>query len=130
MAVTFFIKSKTKERSSVGVSINFDGMDRIVLTLPNLQVSPNEWENGGMITGRGKQTNYQIQRDLDSFKDKVELFFKEFNHVNGSKPDKNNILQYLKSNKKLADYLTPNSIKLILPIIHEIIEKRKSGDSH
>lgn len=128
MAVTFFIKSKTKERSSVGVSINFDGMDRIVLTIPDLKISPCDWENGRMITGRGKQTNYQIQRDLDSFKDKVELFFKEFNHVNGSKPDKNNFLKYLKSNKKLADYLTPTSIKLILPIIHEIIEKRKSGE--
>ena len=73
MAVTFFIKSKTKERSSVGVSINFDGMDRIVLTIPDLKISPCDWENGRMITGRGKQLNYQIQRDLDSFKDKVEL---------------------------------------------------------
>ena len=43
MAVTFFIKSKTKKKTSVGVSINYDGMERIVLTLPNLQVSPNEW---------------------------------------------------------------------------------------
>ena len=84
MAVTFFIKSKTKERSSVGVSINFDGMDRIVLTLPNLHVNTKEWENGGMKLTRGKQENSYIQNDLNEFQNKVDRFYREFRRVNES----------------------------------------------
>jgi site-specific recombinase XerD len=127
MAVTFFIKSKTKERSSVGVSINFDGMDRIVLTLPNLQVNTKEWENGGMKLTRGKQENSFIQNDLNEFQNKVDRFYREFRRVNESNPTKVDIVTYLKSDVKLEDYFKPKNITLMIPMIWKTIKERETG---
>jgi len=127
MAVTFFIKSKAKERSSVGVSINFDGMDRIVLTLPNLQVNTKEWENGGMKLTRGKQENSYIQNDLNEFQNKVDRFYREFRRVNESNPTKVDIVTYLKSDVKLEDYFKPKNITLMIPMIWKTIKERETG---
>jgi site-specific recombinase XerD len=127
MAVTFFIKSKTKEKSSVGVSINFDGMDRIVLTLPNLQVNTKEWENGGMKLTRGKQENSYIQNDLNEFQNKVDRFYREFRRVNESNPTKVDILTYLKSDVKLEDYFKPKNTTLMIPMIWKTIKERETG---
>jgi hypothetical protein len=127
MAVTFFIKSKTKERSSVGVSINFDGMDRIVLTLPNLQVNTKEWENGGMKLTRGKQENSYIQNDLNEFQNKVDRFYREFRRVNESNPTKEDIVTYLKSDVKLEDYFKPKNTTLMIPMIWKTIKERETG---
>jgi|GEM_PF-3276864 len=128
MAVTFFIKSKTKEKSSVGVSINFDGMDRIVLTLPNLQVSPKEWENGGMKLTRGKQENSYIQSDLNEFQNKVDRFYREFRRINESNPTKDDIVTYLKSDTKLEDYFKPKNTILMIPMIWKTIKERMNGE--
>lgn len=127
MAVTFFIKSKTKKKTSVGVSINYDGMERIVLTLPNLQVSPNEWENGGMKLTRGKQENSYIQNDLNEFQNKVDRFYREFRRVNESNPTKQDIVTYLKSDVKLEDYFKPKNTTLIIPMIWKTIKERETG---
>lgn len=127
MAVTFFIKSKTKEKSSIGVSINFDGMERIVLTLPNLQVSPKEWDNGGMKLTRGKQENSYIQSDLNEFQNKVDRFYREFRRVNESNPTKDDIVTYLKSDTKLEDYFKPKNTILMIPMIWKTITERESG---
>jgi site-specific recombinase XerD len=128
MAVTFFIKSKTKEKSSIGVSINFDGMERIVLTLPNLQVSPKEWENGGMKLTRGKQENSYIQSDLNEFQNKVDRFYREFRRVNESNPTKEDIVTYLKSDSKLEDYFKPKNTILMIPMIWKTIKERMNGE--
>jgi site-specific recombinase XerD len=127
MAVTFFIKSKTKEKSSIGVSINFDGMERIVLTLPNLQVSPKEWDNGGMKLTRGKQENSYIQSDLNEFQNKVDRFYREFRRVNESNPTKDDIVTYLKSDTKLEDYFKPKNTVLMIPMIWKTIKEREIG---
>ena len=127
MAVTFFIKSKTKAKSSVGVSINFDGMDRIVLTLPNLQVSPKEWDNGGMKLTRGKQENSYIQNDLNEFQNKIDRFYREFRRVNESNPTKKDIVTYLKSDTKLEDYFKPKNTILMIPMIWKTIKERETG---
>jgi site-specific recombinase XerD len=128
MAVTFFIKSKTKEKSSIGVSINYDGMERIVLTLPNLQVSPKEWENGGMKLTRGKQENSYIQSDLNEFQNKVDRFYREFRRVNESNPTKEDIVTYLKSDSKLEDYFKPKNTILMIPMIWKTIKERMNGE--
>ena len=128
MAVTFFIKSKTKEKSSIGVSINYDGMERIVLTLPNLQVSPKEWDNGGMKLTRGKQENSYIQSDLNEFQNKVDRFYREFRRVNESNPTKEDIVTYLKSDSKLEDYFKPKNTILMIPMIWKTIKERMNGE--
>jgi site-specific recombinase XerD len=128
MAVTFFIKSKTKEKSSIGVSINYDGMERIVLTLPNLQVSPKEWENGGMKLTRGKQENSYIQSDLNEFQNKVDRFYREFRRINESNPTKDDIVTYLKSDTKLEDYFKPKNTILMIPMIWKTIKERMNGE--
>jgi site-specific recombinase XerD len=128
MSVTFFIKSKTKEKSSIGVSINYDGMERIVLTLPNLQVSPKEWDNGGMKLTRGKQENSYIQSDLNEFQNKVDRFYREFRRVNESNPTKEDIVTYLKSDSKLEDYFKPKNTILMIPMIWKTIKERMNGE--
>lgn len=127
MAVTFFIKTKTKEKSSIGVSINYDGMERIVLTLPNLQVSPKEWDNGGMKLTRGKHENSYIQSDLNEFQNKVDRFYREFRRVNESNPTKEDIVTYLKSDTKLEDYFKPKNTTLMIPMIWKTIKERETG---
>lgn len=127
MSVTFFIKSKTKEKSSIGVSINYDGMQRIVLTLPNLQVSPKEWENGGMKVTRGKHENFYIQNDLNEFQNKVDRFYREFRRMNESNPSKEDIVTYLKSDSKLEDYFKPKNTILMIPMIWKTIKERETG---
>lgn len=127
MSVTFFIKSKTKEKSSIGVSINYDGMQRIVLTLPNLQVSPKDWENGGMKVTRGKHENFYIQNDLNEFQNKVDRFYREFRRMNDSNPTKEDIVTYLKSDSKLEDYFKPKNTILMIPMIWKTIKERETG---
>ncbi|CAM3409316.1 tyrosine-type recombinase/integrase [Aquirufa ecclesiirivi] len=127
MSVTFFIKSKTKEKSSIGVSINYGGMTRIVLTLPNLQVSPKEWENGGMKVTRGKHENFYIQNDLNEFQNKVDRFYREFRRMNESNPTKEDIVTYLKSDTKLEEYFKPKNTILMIPMIWKTIKERETG---
>jgi site-specific recombinase XerD len=102
-------------------------MDRIVLTLPNLQVNTKEWENGGMKLTRGKQENSYIQNDLNEFQNKVDRFYREFRRVNESNPTKQDIVTYLKSDVKLEDYFKPKNTTLMIPLIWKTIKERETG---
>ncbi|MHA8103791.1 tyrosine-type recombinase/integrase [Aquirufa nivalisilvae] len=102
-------------------------MQRIVLTLPNLQVSPKEWENGGMKVTRGKHENFHIQNDLNEFQNKVDRFYREFRRMNESNPTKEDIVTYLKSDTKLEDYFKPKNTILMIPMIWKTIKERETG---
>lgn len=128
MSVSFFIKTKEKEKSSIGVSINYSGMKRIVLTIPNLQISPNEWENGKMKVSRGKQQNIYIQNDLNDMQMRIDQFFREFKRIHLANPQKDDFIKYLKSEKKIDEYFSPTKVFKILPIFKDLLKKRINGE--
>jgi len=128
MSVTYYIKSKTKKKSPIGASINFKGVKRFVVTVPEEKISPSDWNEGRVILGRGKQENHRIQKALDRFKEKIECFQKEYFERNSINPTKEEFFQYLKSNKELKDFFKPKSFITILPLFIDILEKRKNGE--
>ena len=128
MSVTFYIKSKTKKKSPIGASINFKGVKRFVVTIPNEKIAPSEWNDGHVILGRGKQENHRIHRVLEQFKDKIECFQREYTERNSINPSKEDITTYLKSNTELSKYFKPKSFVSIVPIFEDIIRKRMNGE--
>lgn len=128
MAVTFYIKSKTKKKSPIAASINFKGVKRFVITIPDEKIAPSEWYEGGVILGRGKQENHRIHKVLEQFKEKVECFQKEYLERNSINPSKEEITNYIKSNSRLSEYFKPKSFVPILQIFDDIIAKRTTGE--
>jgi len=128
MSVTFYIKSKTKEKSPVGVSVNFKGVNRFVITVPTVKIAPSDWNEGRVILGRGKQENHRIQKVLEQFKDKIECFQQEYYERNSINPSKDEITSYLKSNTSLSNYFKPKSFVPIIPIFEDVIKRRTNGE--
>ena len=50
MGVSYNIKEKKQEKSPIGMSINYQGVERIQLPIAELRVKPSEWEMGRIKT--------------------------------------------------------------------------------
>ena len=83
MGVRYFIKEKKQEKSPIGMSINYQGIERIVLTISELRVKPSEWDDGRMKTGRGKQENAYVQNELNRIQLEIDNFYHEYMRFHG-----------------------------------------------
>jgi len=125
--VTFYVKNTGNTQSSIFCSINYTGVGRVVIKVPNSKINVKEWKDGWIKTGRGKQENSQTETYLNGFKSKVENFYTEFVAVKKVLPKKEDFINYLNSNKELKDYFPKTTVIKVVPIIKKIIENRKSG---
>jgi len=128
MGVSFYIKPNGSiDNIPVHCSVNFQGMDRFTFRVNNINVNKKDWSAGRMITGKGKIENGRMQSILENLQKKIEDYFQEFLMEFDRSPSKDEIFQYLKSEKKLDEYIRPEKVVNITPLILEIISRRRNG---
>lgn len=125
--VSFFIKDRKRERTTVFCSVNFNGIKRFTFRLKNLEINSKDWDSGRMRTGRGKQDIGRIQSILDNLRTDIEEFYKEYLKVYNRRASKDDILNFIQSEERLSDYIKPKTVVAIIPEIESVIEKRKEG---
>lgn len=127
MGVTFYIKEKKQEKSPIAMVINYQGIERIILTISELRVKPSEWERGGMKTGRGKQDNYQVQQELNRIQLEIDNFYHEYMRYHGEYPKRQDFLDLIKGGMKKDNFFKPKSVIKLLPLIEDLVKRREEG---
>ena len=61
-------------------SLQILGADRIVFPVQNMSISPKDWGNGRMITGKGRQENGRYQDRLNKLRTDLESFVDELDY--------------------------------------------------
>ncbi|MHA8100732.1 tyrosine-type recombinase/integrase [Aquirufa nivalisilvae] len=109
------------------MTINYQGVDRIILTISDIRVKPSEWENGGMKTGRGKQDNYQIQQELNRIQLEIDNFYHEYMRFHGEYPKRQDFLDFIKGGMKKDRLFKPKSVVTLIPLIEDLVKRRAEG---
>ncbi len=127
MGVTYFIKEKKQEKSPIGMTINYQGIDRIVLTISELRVKPSEWDKGRMKTGRGKQENASVQNELNRIQLEIDNFYHEYMRFHGEYPKRQDFLDFIKGGMKKDNFFKPKSVITLIPLIEDLVKRRTEG---
>jgi site-specific recombinase XerD len=127
MGVTFYIKEKKQEKSPIGMIINYQGIERIILTISELRVKPSEWDNGRMKTGRGKQENSYIQQELNRIQLEIDNFYHEYMRFHGEYPKRQDFLDFIKGGMKKDNLFKPKSVIKLIPLIEDLVRRRTEG---
>jgi site-specific recombinase XerD len=125
--VTFFIKDRKKDITSIHASVNFTGIKRFTFRLKNIEIATKDWDAGRMITGRGKHEAGRTQSILDNVQSKIEEFYKEYLKIYQRKPDRDTIISFIRSEQKIEEYIKPKGVINIIPEIEAIIKRRREG---
>jgi site-specific recombinase XerD len=127
MGVSFNIKEKKQEKSPIGMSINYPGVERIQLTIAELRVKPSEWERGRMKTGRGKQENSYIQQELNRIELEIDNFYHEFMRFHGEYPSRQDFIDFIKGGMKKEGFFKPKAVITLIPLIEDLVKRRLEG---
>jgi integrase len=125
--VSFYLKDKNRESTSIQCSINPPGIPRICLSIPNSKINPKDWYSGRMRTGKGRQENGRIQDRLDLFKKTILSFFGEYHETYNKYPNKSILTQFLNSDKSVDDYFNKSNRPKIIELFNRIIIRREEG---
>ncbi len=127
MGVRYFIKEKKQEKSPIGISINYPGIERIQLTIAELRVRPSEWEKGRMKTGRGKQENAFVQNELNRIQLEIDNFYHEFIRYHGESPKRQDFIDFIKGGMRKEGFFKPKAVIALIPLIEDLVNRRKEG---
>jgi len=125
--ISFYLREKNRELTSVYCSINPPGFKRICLAIPNCKINPKDWEKGAMKTGRGRIENGRVQDKLDNFKKIVTEFFDQYHQFYSKYPTEKQLNEFLESEKSVESYFNKREKMKIVDLFDKIIERRKSG---
>lgn len=125
--VSFYIREKVKNRTKIMCSIQIQGMDRIIFPVQNISISPKDWGNGRMNTGKGRQENGRIQDRLNKLRLDLESFVDEFYLLNKKFPNKTSVITFLNSEISVSSYFSKNEKVKIDDFFDKIIKKRTNG---
>ncbi len=125
--VSFYIKDKTTERTSIRCSVQPKGLKRFHFTVPNITIPTKEWDEGRMKTGKGKLENSRVQNDLNKLKETIENFYADNYRYHRRYPTQAELKEFLRSNKSPADYFLLNKRVKLLDYIKEITDRRVNG---
>jgi site-specific recombinase XerD len=125
--VSFYLRGKTRDLTTINCAIQIRGQKRIVFPISNLKVSPSQWSNGRMITGKGRQENGRIQHQLEGIYKNLVDFIREYNSRYKKYPNRKDIIDYISSNKTLHEYFDRNEKMKILELFDIIIKRRVGG---
>ena len=101
--VSFYIREKVKSRTGIMCSIQIQGMGRIIFPVQNMSISPKDWDNGRMLTGKGRQENGRFQDRLNKLRTDLESFVEEYFFLNKKYPNKSAVTTFLKSEKTVSN---------------------------
>jgi len=125
--ISFYLREKNRELTSVYCSINPSGKKRICLAIPNCKINPKDWEKGAMKTGRGRIENGRVQDKLDSFKKIVNEFFDQYHQFYSKYPTENQLNEFLESDKSVESYFNKREKMKIVDWFEKIIQSRECG---
>ena len=125
--VSFYIREKTKSRTGIMCSVQIQGMDRVIFPVQNLRINPKDWNNGRMVTGKGRQENGRIQDRLNKLRIDIESFSFEYYELNKKYPNKRELNFFLDSDKTVKDYFSRNEKVKIEDLFERIIKRRTNG---
>lgn len=125
--VSFYIRDKKRKCTSISCSVNYRGQKRIYFTIENTKISPKDWSNGRMVTGRGRVDNGRIQDKLDDLKRRITKFYDEFIDSIQRYPSETELFEFLKTNKAAKDFLPKEEKVKAVDFFQSIIERRRVG---
>ena len=125
--ISFYLRDKSRELTSVYCSINTPGQKRICLAVSNCKVNPKNWEQGAMKTGRGRIENGRIQDRLDDFKKVLTEFIDQYHQFYSKYPSESQIIEFLGSDKSVDSYFNKRDKLSIVDLFDMIIQRRESG---
>lgn len=125
--VSFYVKNKQDKEGSIFCSINYQGIGRFIIKVPNIKVHPKDWEKGWIKTGRGKQKNSGIESYLLEYKTNINNFYTEYTRVKKKMPKKDDFLKYLKSDLDMEKFFPPKKVIPVLELFKEIVDHRQKG---
>jgi site-specific recombinase XerD len=125
--VSFYIREKTKNKTGIMCSVQIQGMDRVIFPVQNMSVSPKDWDNGRMLTGKGRQENGRLQDRLNKLRTDVESFVDEYYNLNRKYPNKIAVITFLNSDKSVSNYFNRNEKVRIDDLFERIIKRRTNG---
>lgn len=125
--ISFYLRDKNRELTSVYCSLNPPGQKRICVVMPNCKINPKDWEKGGMKTGRGRIENGRIQDKLDNFKKIVNEFFDQYHQFYSKYPTEKQLNEFLESDKSVESYFNKREKMKIVDWFDKIIQSRESG---
>ena len=125
--ISFYLRDKNRELTSVYCSINPPGRKRICLAIQNCKINPKDWEKGAMKTGRGRIENGRVQDKLDNFKKIVNEFFDQYHQFYSKYPTEKQLNEFLESEKSVESYFNKREKMKIVDLFDKIIQRRESG---
>ena len=125
--VTFYLRDKSYEKTSIGCSVNYPGEKRIWFAVQNIKISPKDWGSGRMITGRGKTENGRIQDKLNELKLRISSFYDDYFDTFKKYPNKKELFGFIKSNKSVIEFLPKVEKVKCVEFFESIVERRKIG---
>ena len=125
--VSFYIREKTKNKTGIMCSVQIQGMDRIIFPVQNMSINPKDWDNGRMITGKGRQENGRFQDRLNKLRTDLESFVDEYYFLNKKYPNKSAVTTFLKSEKSVSAYFSKNEKVKIDDLFERVIKRRTNG---
>lgn len=125
--VSFYIREKFKSRTCIMCSIQIQGMVRIIFPVQNMSISPKDWDNGRMLTGKGRHENGRLQDRLNKLRTDLESFIEEYYFYNKKFPNKLAVTTFLKSDKSVSTYFSKNEKVKIDDLFERVIKRRTNG---
>lgn len=125
--ISFYLRDKGRELTSVYCSINSPGQKRICLAVPNCKINPKDWEKGSMKTGRGRIENGRVQDKLDNFKKVVNEFYDQYHQFYSKYPTEKQLYEFLNSEKSIVSYFNLREKIVIVDLFDRIIQRRETG---
>ena len=125
--VSFYLRDKTRESTSIGCSVNYPGQKRIWFSVNNTKIHPKEWASGRMMTGRGKVENGRVQDRLNELKKSITDFYEDYFYSYKAYPNKKVLFDFLKSNKSVKEFLPKVEKINSVDFFQSILDRRKSG---
>jgi site-specific recombinase XerD len=125
--VSFYLRDKLCESTSIGCSVNYPGQNRIWFSVKNTKIHPKEWAGGRMMTGRGKTENGRVQDRLNELKKNINNFYEDYYDSYRTYPTRKVFFDWMKSNQSIKDFLPKIEKIKSLDFFQSILDRRKFG---
>ncbi len=125
--VSYYIRDKKAKSGSIRCCVQPKGQKRFSFTVSNSKIELSEWGIGQMKTGKGKQSNSQVQNRLNRLRELTENFYSEYYNTYNSLPTQEIYLDFLRSNMSNEEFFSkPDKVKL-LDLVERITLRRIAG---
>jgi integrase len=125
--VSFYIRNKKAKTGSIRCCVQPKGQKRFSFTVANSKIELSEWGSGQMKTGKGKQSNSQVQNRLNRLRELTETFYKEYFDKFHISPTQEIYLDFLRSEMTNEEFFKRPGKTKLLDLVERITQRREIG---